>query len=110
MMLQRKHLFLHNDTCLPHDAHLCSESYLYHLYNSKTAPKRHSSNVAFSVHSFDSVPFVLTCVCMCEFVCEGHLDSKATLAAADRLLIRLPLVGPAGLWDVDVFLPAEALA
>lgn len=41
--------------------------------------------------------------------CGGHLDSKATLAAADRLLIRLPLVGPARLGDVDVFLPAEAL-
>lgn len=39
----------------------------------------------------------------------GHLDCKATLAAADRLLIRLPLVGPARLGDVDVFLPAEAL-
>lgn len=39
----------------------------------------------------------------------GHLDCKAAFAAADRLLVRLPLVRPARLRHVDVFLPAEAL-
>lgn len=69
-------------------------------------------------HSKVSAAF-LVCVCVCEIVClypgvfmherESHLDCKATFAAADRLLVRLPLVRPTRLRDVDVFLPAEAL-
>lgn len=49
------------------------------------------------------------CFQVCPRVKDSHLDCKATFAAADRLLVRLPLVRPAGLRDVDVFLPAEAL-
>lgn len=59
-------------------------------------------------------------VCGCEVVCkqiyfcvkeseESHLDCKAAFAAADRLLVCLPLVRPTRLGHVDVFLPAETL-
>lgn len=39
----------------------------------------------------------------------GHLDCEAALPAADRLLVGLPLMWPAGLRHIDVLLSAEAL-
>lgn len=49
---------------------------------------------------------------LCVQIClegGGHLDCEAALPAADRLLVGLPLVWPAGLRHIDVLLTAEAL-
>lgn len=40
---------------------------------------------------------------------NSYLNRKATLASTNAFFISLPLMRPAGLWDIDIFLSPKAL-